>query len=331
MNKRLKAARMGSFVLILALFGTVLAFTDLEKAAQAFAGIKWRWAIWVPVLNVANTFVEGLRLAIILLPVTGRFEVRNCFNSALVAIMGNIMLPLRFGDGARTYYIAKTEKISLSSSFSALMLDRIADFLLFFALMAITAILHPFPPSVTRIGLTAGFIFALSVGMIFALTGIGSHIGQGSVGKLRRRIAREVGNFMSGLSVMRNGGLLFPIILCSAVSWLLRSSMLWSMFKAFSFDLPLTAAPIVLILLNFGIAIVSTPANLGGFELGVVAALNRLFSVKMVMALSYAVALHAIEVGPMIAFAMVFLWHEGFRTSDVLKSAKEEMEKQQTP
>lgn len=42
---------------------------------------------------------------------TGRFEVRNCFNSTLVAIMGNIMLPLRFGDGARTYYIAKTEKI----------------------------------------------------------------------------------------------------------------------------------------------------------------------------------------------------------------------------
>jgi len=329
-NKWLKAARIGSFILILALFGTILALTDLEKTAKALTGIKWRWAIWVPVLNVANTFVEGLRLAIILLPVTRRFEVRNCFNSALVAIMGNIALPLRFGDGARTYYIAKTAKISLSSSFSALMLDRIADFLLFFALMAITAILYPFPPSVTRIGLTAGFIFALSIGMIFALAGIASHMGQGPVGKIRRRLAREVSNFMSGLSVMRNAGLLFPIILSSAVSWLLRSSMLWFMFKAFSLDLPLVAAPIVLILLNFGIAIVSTPANLGGFELAIVASLNRLFSVKMEIALSYAVALHAIEVVPMIAFAMGFLWYEGFKTTEVLKTAKE-MEKQQLP
>jgi uncharacterized membrane protein YbhN (UPF0104 family) len=131
---------------------------------------------------------------------------------------------------------------------------------------------------------------------------------------------------MSGLSVMRNAGLLFPVILASALSWLLRSSILWFMFKAFSFDLPLIATPIVLILLNFGIAIVSTPANLGGFELAIVAALNRLFSVKMEIALSYAVALHAIEVGSIIAFAMVFLWHEGFKTAEILKTAKE-MEK----
>jgi hypothetical protein len=69
-NKRLKAARIGSAILILALFGTVLAFTDPEKTAKAFIGIKWRWAIWVPVLNVANTFVESLRLTVIMLPIT---------------------------------------------------------------------------------------------------------------------------------------------------------------------------------------------------------------------------------------------------------------------
>ena len=274
-------------------------------------------------INVANTFVEALRLAIILLPVTGRFEVRNCFNSALVAIMGNIMLPLRFGDGARAYYIAKTEKISLSSSFSALMLDRGADFLLFFALLAITAFLYPFPRQVTKMGWTAGLIFALAIGVVFVLAGIGDHTGQCSAGKIRCRAAQEIRSFMSGLSAMRNAGLLLPIILSSAISWLLRSSMLWFMFKAFRLDLPLTAAPTVLILLNFGIAIVSTPANLGGFELSIVAALNQLFSVKVEIALSYAVALHAMEVGPMIAFAMVFLWHEGFKTTEVLKTAKE--------
>lgn len=326
MNRWRRAARVGSFILILALLGIVLAFTDLEKTAKAFTGIKWRWAIWVPVLNVTNTFVESLRLAIILLPVTGRFAVHNCFNSALVAIMGNIMLPLRFGDGARTYYIAKTEKISLSSAISAIMLDRIADFLLFFVIVAITAGLYSFPPPLTKIGLSAAFIFALSIGTIAALAGIGSHVGQDPVGKIRRRAAREIRNFVDGLSSMRNAGFLLPILLCSTLSWLLRSSMLWFMFKAFSFDLPLIATPMALVLLNFGIAIVSTPANLGGFELAIVGALNRLFSVKIELALSYAVALHAIEVGPMIAFAMLFLWHEGFKTTEVLKTA-EEMEK----
>jgi hypothetical protein len=89
------------------------------------------------------------------------------------------------------------------------------------------------------------------------------------------------------------------------------------------------ATPITLILLNFGIAIVSTPANLGGFELAVVGAL-KLFSVETEIALSYAVALHAIEVAPMVAFGMFFLWFEGFKTRDVLNTVKEMQNEQAT-
>lgn len=330
MTKLLKAARVGSFILVLAVFAIVLSFADIKKMADAFIGIKWRWAISVPLLNLANTFVEGLRLAVILLPVSARFELRNCFTSVLVGIMGNIMLPLRFGDGARACYIAKTERISLAGSFSALMLDRIADFVLFFALMAITAVLYPFPPSVTKTGLNAGFIFAVTIAAIFALAGIGSHLGRNSSGKIRRRIAEEASKFMNGLSVVRKAGLVFPIILTSALSWLLRALMLWCIFEAFSLDLPFIATPIVLILLNLKIALVSTPANMGGFEIAIAGTLNQLFSVEIEVALSCAVALHAIEVAPTVAFGTIYLWWEGFKTAEILKTAND-MGKEQSP
>jgi len=81
------------------------------------------------------------------------------------------------------------------------------------------------------------------------------------------------------------------------------------------------ATPLTLIVLNFGIAIVSTPANLGGFELAVVGAL-KLLSIETEVAFSYAVALHAMEVAPMVAFGTFFLWFEGFKTRDVLDSVK---------
>lgn len=319
--KWMKAARIGSFVLIVLFFGIVLAFADLNKIANAFIGIKWGWAVLVPVLNVANTFVEALRLSVILFPMKKRLSIRNCFDSTLIGIIGNVMLPLRFGDGARAYYLARAEKIGLSSSVSVLMLDRIADFLVFFALMALTAVLHPFPPSITKMGLIAGTAFAAAVLVIFTLAGIGRRIGSESAGRIRRRIAVEVNNFMAGLSCMRKAGFLFPILFLSTLSWLLRAAMIWCMFKAFSLDLPLMATPITLILLNFGIAVVSTPANLGGFELATVGAL-KLFSVEIEVALSYAVALHVIEVAPMIAFGAIYLWFEGFKTMEVLKSVK---------
>jgi uncharacterized protein (TIRG00374 family) len=314
-----KATRIGSIVLIVVLFGLILAFTDVEKTIRAFVGIRWGWAVWVICLNLLNTFVEALRLSFILFPLTSRYALRNSFNSALVAIIGNVMLPLRFGDGARAYYIAKTEKLSLSSSFSTLMLDRVSDLALFFALMALTALMYPFPPSVMKMGLVAGAIFAVVLLAIFALAQVGLRMGRGSPGKIRRRISREVGNFLHGLSVMRNAGLLLPILLCSAVSWCLRGAMIWCMFHAFSLSLAFAATPVTLILLNFGIAVVNTPANLGGFELAVVGAL-QLFSVQIEVALSYAVALHAIEVVPMVVFGIIFLWLEGLKTGDVLKS-----------
>jgi len=318
----MKAARAWSLALIAALFALTLAFADLGKVARALSGIRWEWALWVPVLNLANTYIEALRLSVILFPMTKKFRVRHSFNSSLVGIIGNVMLPLRFGDGARAYYIAKTEKISLSSSFSALMLDRIADVLVLFVMMAITAILHPFPPFVTKLGLFAGAIFAGGVAAIFALAGLGHRLGRNSAGKIRSRIAKEVNNFMTGLSVMRNAGLLFPIMFFSALSWLLRAAMIWFMFEAFRLDLPLMATPITLILLNFGIAAVSTPANLGGFELATVGAL-KLFSVEIEVALSYALSLHVIEVVPMIAFGTIYLWFEGFKTRDVLGPVKD--------
>lgn len=324
----MKAARLLSLTLIAVFFALVLAFADLDKVGEALTGIRWCWALWVPILNVANTFVEALRLSVILFPIKKRLRVLNAFNSTLIAIIGNVMLPLRFGDGARAYYIAKTEKIGLSSSLSALMLDRIADFLVFFSLVALTALLHPFPSSVTKMTLVAGVVFVATIAVIFLLAGIGHRIGVNSTGKIRSRIAEEVHKFMTGLSVMRNAGLLFPIVFCSVLSWFLRAAMIFVMIMAFGLDLPLIATPITLILLNFGIAIVSTPANLGGFELATVGALS-LFSVEIEVGVSYALALHFIEVAPMIAFGTLFLWFEGFKTRDVLKSVKELQDQQE--
>lgn len=316
----LRTARIGSFALILALFVIILSSTDIDKVRKAFSGVTWWWAACVPILNVANTFFEALRLSLILFPLKKRFPLRNSFNSSLVGIIGNVTLPLRLGDAARAYYVSKSERISLSSSVSALMLDRIADLLIFFSMMALTAILHPFPPSVTRIGLAAAALFALAIIIIFSLAGIGRLLGS-QAGNIRRKIAQEINHFMTGLSVMRNAGLLPPILACSAISWLIRAAMIWFMFQAFDLRLPIMATPITLILLNIGVAAVSTPANLGGFELAVVAAL-KLFSVETEVAFSYAAALHVIEVAPMVAFGMFFMWLEGFKTCDVLDTVK---------
>ena len=317
-----RVSRIGSLLLIAALFAVVLAYTDVEKVGRAFTGIKWGWAVCVPLLNFANTLVEALRLAVVLFPIKRHFRFRNTLNSTLLAIVGNVLLPLRFGDGARAWYLSKTEKMGLSSSLSALMLDRVADFFFFFVLMALTATLYQLPPSLEKAAVLAAALFVGAIALTVAVAGIGHRIGSRSEGRIRSKIALEVKHFMAGLSVMSNAGLMFPIGFCSVVSWLLRGGMIWVMFRAFSLDLPFIATPITLIILNFGIAVVSTPANLGGFELATVGAL-RLFGVEIEVALSYALALHVIEVAPMVGAGVAVLWFEGFKTGDMMKTVKD--------
>jgi uncharacterized membrane protein YbhN (UPF0104 family) len=92
---------------------------------------------------------------------------------------------------------------------------------------------------------------------------------------------------------------------------------------AFQLDLILVSskvsAMVVLILTNLGIAIVSTPANVGGFELSAVAALH-LFIRDAETAISFAVALHLIEVVPIVILGLIVLWYNGF---NLLKSSRE--------
>jgi uncharacterized protein (TIRG00374 family) len=321
MNWR-RISRIGSPVLLAGMFAVILIFTDIHKVGHAFSGIKWKWAVWVPVLNLANTFVEALRLAVILFPINKRFQLRHALNSMLLMIIGNVLLPLRFGDGARACYLAKAVKIDLSSSLSALMLDRIADFLFFFVLIALTAMLHQLPASLEKAAIFAAVLFAGGIALVAVLAGLGRRMGDGSGGRIRRRIGLEARSFLTGLSVMKNAGLILPIGILSGLSWILRGAMIWVMFQAFSLDLPFIATPITLIVLNLGIAAVSTPANMGGFELAVVGAL-KLFSVGIEAALIYALALHVVEVVPIVIVGAVVLWLEGVSTDEVMRTARE--------
>ena len=65
----------------------------------------------------------------------------------------------------------------------------------------------------------------------------------------------------------------------------------------------------------------STPANLGGFELSTLAAF-KLFGADAERALSCAIVFHAVEVAPMVLFGLLALWISGLGSREILKQKK---------
>jgi uncharacterized membrane protein YbhN (UPF0104 family) len=305
-----KKAHLAAVLLIVLLFVLILRSVNLITLLHSFAGVVWFWAVSVFLLNVLNTWVEAVRWRQIVRAVKTDARVSNTFAAMLVGVLGNSILPLRLGDGARAYFFARRERLAVASSLATVMLDRIVDVTFFLVMVVITGFYFHFPLTILRGGLLGGVALAGALITPLVLMRFGPSLHVRFNGKLGQKFMEQIHRFTMGLSCLRSAGVLLPVSALSTLSWGLRLVMVLSIFKAFHFDLPFVAAAVVLIFSNLGIAAVSTPANLGGFELATLAAL-KLFGVKTELALSCALVLHMVEVIPTVILGLVVLWSSG--------------------
>lgn len=312
---------MITMAMIVLLLSLILYSVDLTRTWRAFLGVNWVWVISVLILNVLNTWVEALRWRLILTSVKKAVRTSSTFAAILVGVVGNTVLPLRLGDGARAYFLAKEEKVKLASSLATVMLDRIVDITFFLIMVVLTGFFFHFPLLVERAGLLAGGALAIGLIVLLALMRFIRHLELKFSGKLGKRLAEQIRRFTMGLSSINDAGILLPTSVLSIFSWAVRCIMVLAMFRAFHLDLPVIAAAVVLILSNLGIAAVSTPANLGVFELSTLAAF-KLLQVDTDVALSYTIVLHMVEVIPMVLLGLAVLWLSGVKSSELLRQAE---------
>jgi uncharacterized protein (TIRG00374 family) len=315
-----KKAHVAAVVIIVLLFALILRSVNLARLWHAFAGVVWLWVGSVFLLNVLNTWVEAARWRLILGSVKPGARLSNTFAALLVGVLGNSVLPLRLGDGARAYFLARREKVRLASSLATVMLDRVVDVTFFLVMVVITGFYFHLPLLIRRGGILGGLALGGTLIALLALMRFGPSLHVRFNGKLGQKFIGQIHRFTLGLSSLKSAGVLLPASALSTLSWGLRLVMVLSIFRAFHFDLPFIAAAVVLIFSNLGIAAVSTPANLGGFELSTLAAL-KLFGVETELAVSCALVLHMVEVIPMVILGLVVLWSSGLKSSELFRRA----------
>jgi hypothetical protein len=323
MTRRSKARVVIGAVTIV-LFVLIIRRVNPAKLRDYVVGVNLFWLIAVLLLNLLNTGVEAVRWRLILSPIKKDIQIRSTFAAILAGVAGNTVFPLRLGDSLRAYVLAKREHVSLATSLGTVMLDRVADVTFFLAMVVVTGFFFDFPPLIRK----AGFFVALAVvvGMIvfIALRRFHAHLALRFDGKLGSKVMSQIHRFTMGLSSLKSAGILLPVSLLSALSWAVRLAMVLAIFRAFHLTPDkhmVIASAVFLISVNLGIAAVSSPANLGGFEAAGVLALTY-FGVDYDLALSSTLILHMVEVIPMALLGLVVLWLGGVRSSEILKGAE---------
>jgi hypothetical protein len=307
-------ARAGLIALAIAITALALVARQLDWRAvlAVWAEVAWPWVLLTAVVNVANTWIEGLRWQTVLRASDIRIKAHRAFASMLVGTVGNVLLPLKLGEAARAWTLARIERVPLPTVMSTVVLDRIIDGVAIVPMLAVLLVAG------VPLGLTLPSGRATAIGVLAAAVMLGllvagarrlrSRHGAGS----GSRFAPHLESFGKGLATLRQRHSLARAGALALLSWCTRTVVVWSMFPAFGIAASPMHALLTLVTINVSIVVIATPGNVGTFELAAAAALH-LLGAPAEVAVSFALALHLAEVVPTTLMGALTIWRLGLQ------------------
>jgi hypothetical protein len=257
----------------------------------------------------------------------------------------SIYLIGRPGEFVRPAYIAKKENVSMSAMLAVWLMERIFDTVFVVLLFAAALDFESVVPETARgtkvlatlhRGGDVMLVFALLLVLGLLLFWLRS--GQFTDLMLRlfrflpaaalRRLGRFLRSFAEGLSVIRSWKDLLGSLALTTAVWALNTSVFWLVFQSLGGEvatLPWPASAVTLFCAALGLA-VQLPGVGGGYQVGVILALNELFNVPAEAATGAAILLWVIISVPCLVSGLAVLVHEGLTFRKLEALAEEERE-----
>jgi uncharacterized protein (TIRG00374 family) len=292
-----------------------LAQVDPAKVMDAFgqADIRWLIATLIPIL--VSLAARCGKWQLLFLP-DERISFGGAFSSTMIGYLFNALLPGRVGEVVRSALLSQTERVSPVRAFGTIFVEKLIDVLLLVALLGCLTAFISLPEWVARAGLTVAVGFG-ALGVVFVVlctrraafvNWLEQHVDALPLVR-RAHPSRLASVLLSAADSLRYPRLLVPQVLLTVLMWgcayATVAATAWS-FRAAGLDLPWTALALVLVATNLGMTVPAAPASLGVYH-GMAVAVLALFGVDKSLALSFAVALHALGFGTMMVIGATTL------------------------
>lgn len=274
------------------------------------------------VLLVGSWIIAAVRWRILLLSAK-RLTVRDTFAYITIGYLANTVLPLRLGDLARASLIGRKKEVGISRSLGSIALERVMDLLMLVAMTLGLALIIEIPVPI-QAGLTTmmGAALIALTGLIVLsfnqarLPGLSRWLAKVMPQRLAERVLVLLTNFSAGADVLRKPAGMLAVIALSALVWVVvgLATLVW--IKGFHLDVPWYAGFFVLIMVNLGSAIPSSPGYVGVYHYLAVLALS-LWVPDRSAALAYAIGSHALNMLANVGLGAYFLTREGVSLRDL--------------
>jgi len=138
-----------------------------------------------------------------------------------------------------------------------------------------------------------------------------------------RRISGFIGSFSDHSNLLTDFHKILYISAFSFLMWCSEAQIVWSLSRAFSFELSYINCIFVAAVFNFGIFIPTSPGSIGTFEFLIIKSLAA-FHIAKADALAFALVLHTILFVPFIILGIILFLREGVLFKDILRLYKKD-------
>ena len=301
---------------------------DWTTVYHSFDFVSWRWVAVGVLLNLLSVLARSLswRLTIDQALPEPHPQFGQVFSAFGIGLLGNAVLPARAGELARVAVLRRhlpqgrgTSATLVGTVFAHRLFDLFPVAFLVTWVLLTAKIPHWAVTSLVIFGVV-GFVL-LAVGLVSAGTSEGRmHDGMGSLGAVVT-MARQ------GLAVLRAPIPALGAALFQCVGWLMQLFAVWAVMEAFSLDLPLPAAGLVLVLMNVATIFPLWPGNIGLLQAAVALPLGQ-YGVPYSTGFAYGLVLQAVEMSVGVGVGLIFLAREGISLAS-LKTMEEEQESEE--
>lgn len=254
----------------------------------------------------------------------------EAFHYIMIGYLANVVMPLRLGDVARGVLAARETGARTVTVLATMALERILDVAAILLLALLVSWKMAIPDPVRLAAISFAWAVAVAVLLFFSLLllpetlkakllAMGERMPERPLA-FARGLARQ---FKAGVGSLLDAALLARCVGLSLLAWGTFSGTTLFFLYAFSFDLPWPAAVFVVVVVNLGSAIPSSPGFIGVYHYLVVLALG-VWAVPKSEALGYALATHGLNLLFYMAVGGACLWHKGLRLGQLRCPEKED-------
>lgn len=293
----------------------------------AFRGIEWRM-LGQTLLSVDLKFVAvgmictqlemyaaAWRWREIVKPL-GRFAImKDCFHPFMIGILFNQILPVRPGEVVRSYLFARKKGIPFAGVMATAVIEKLLDVVVLLLIMVAVAGFMAVPRDIFLVGLVVGTIAILCFIILWVmlyrhrLYEISIEARWWIPSFMSNKITGVIAAAMKGIGLMSDFMGFMRAFLLSHLVWIVGILVTQCYLWAFGLSLPWYAAAFVLVVVNIGSMLPSSPGAVGIAHFLYVISL-LVFTVDRATGLAVGIVIHGTILLQCVAVGMLSLWKE---------------------